>query len=176
MSPVCHRCFIERRGRWSWQAECSCGWMGRERWHPLLAEREADTHLAASTQPPSPQETDRKKAEPGKCPTPHCAYGEGHKGECVVCPPSSPQAEVQDCERCLGEGKVRIRHALITCPDCTGKQPPTEPQGDVVEGGYCDQCERSRHEAVPVGNESEESLCAECLLTRFNAERNQADA
>jgi len=48
--PV-HRCFIERRSRWGWRAECSCGWMGRKRWHPLLADREADTHLSASTQP-----------------------------------------------------------------------------------------------------------------------------
>lgn len=45
-----HRCLIERRTRdgWMakcWRAECSCGFEGRKRWHPLLAEREADRHL-----------------------------------------------------------------------------------------------------------------------------------
>lgn len=46
-----HRCFIDNRpGPWwqvfgSWRAECSCGFKGRKRWHPVLAEREADQHL-----------------------------------------------------------------------------------------------------------------------------------
>lgn len=55
---------------------------------------------------------------------------------------SSPQAEVQDCETCGGEGAIpdHIRVAGGTyesrwgsrkCPDCkgTGKPPPAEPQG-----------------------------------------------
>jgi hypothetical protein len=40
-----HRCLIERRSRFGWRAECSCGFKGKKHWHPLLAEREADHHL-----------------------------------------------------------------------------------------------------------------------------------
>jgi hypothetical protein len=51
--------------------------------------------------------------------------------------PPSPQAEVQDCERCGGNGAISEENVrgFVQCPDCngTGKQPPAEPQGDAVE-------------------------------------------
>jgi hypothetical protein len=49
------------------------------------------------------------------------------------------KAEVQDCERCKGSGQVFVgsveNGGVTDCPECggTGKQPPAEPQGDVVE-------------------------------------------
>jgi hypothetical protein len=55
--------------------------------------------------------------------------------------PPSPQAEVQDCERCGGTGKEKCGCAshrpdcTVTCLDCdgTGKQSPAEPQGDLIQ-------------------------------------------
>lgn len=51
---------------------------------------------------------------------------------------ASPQAEVQDCERCEGKGSMSLPSLGAPkshpCPYCkgTGKQSPAEPQGDVV--------------------------------------------
>lgn len=81
--------------------------------------------------------------------------------------PPSPQAEVQDCQRCKGAGTIdgdtyrpgeKVSHFSdrgFLCPDCngTGKQSPAELQGDVVEHGSANE------------------LLAECLF-RFAAIRD----
>jgi hypothetical protein len=63
----------------------------------------------------------------------------GLREELAAAKQHSPQAEVQDCETCKGSGTDLYQGPgewlSDVCPDCngTGKQPPAEPQGDLVE-------------------------------------------
>lgn len=68
--------------------------------------------------------------EPGRDGCEYCAEIIGALESPASTQPSSPQAEVQDCERCQGSGEVEEGVYINTCPDCngTGKQPPAEPQ------------------------------------------------
>jgi hypothetical protein len=82
--------------------------------------------------------------------------------------PTEPQGEERRSFEVRSDGSSVFR----AHPDDIVFEHPAEPQGDVVDLlCYCDQCERGRHEAVVIGDEGEESLCAECLLARFNALR-----
>jgi len=107
----------------------------------LRAWQNHRVQAAASTQPPSPQ---------GSC----CCPSGGTAVECPIHGRSpSPQAEVQDCERCEGSGTrpANLWGAVYDCPDCngTGKQPPVEPQGDVAEKLAKIRRERVRGDTLP---------------------------